>query len=425
MKLINHTLWILSTILFTTVGIWAFLFYSELLIQVKTTVDEGLTNHKIAIIDNLEDNSANLIEQVNFLDKSYSIKNVNEEYALQVRDSYKDTLIFSKLKNTNYEARLLTTAFVSAEGKYFEMKVLSHELNKGNLIKKIIISILWLFLFLFISGVLVNRFVLKNTWKPFYKLLEYLNDFRLDSSTTKELSKTNIKEFVLLNKSVQKLLLTNGAIFNSQKQFIENASHELQTPLAIGINKLELLAGDPDLSEEQIKKIGHIIESFQRISGLNKSLLLLSKIENKQFVSAEILSFDDIISRIIADFSDYAEFQKIKITYVKEADWVFKMNKNLAEMLVMNLVKNAIIHNQKDGVITIHITTAYFTIENSSNLPELQANKLFIRFNKNSHNNNSTGLGLAIVKAIVDVSDLAITYSYEHRHKFKISQNPL
>ncbi|MFG6686471.1 sensor histidine kinase [Mariniflexile sp. HNIBRBA6329] len=420
MKLINHTLWILSAILFATVGLWAFLFYSQLLSQIKTTIDEGLTNHKIAIIDNLKDETV-ISEQNNFLDKSYIIKNVSEDYALQITDSYKDTLIFSTLKNSNYEARLLTTAFVSSDGKYYEMKVLSHELNKGKLIKKIITSLLWLFLFLFISGVLVNRFVLKNTWKPFYNLLEYLNEFRLDKNTFKELTKTNIKEFALLNESVQKLLNTNVDIFNSQKQFIENASHELQTPLAIGINKLELLAGDSDLSAEQIKKIGNIIESFHRLSGLNKSLLLLSKIENKQFITTETLSFDEIISRIIQDFSDYAEFQKIKITYVKDADWKFKMNKNLADMLVINLVKNAIIHNKTGGDLNIHLTASYFTIKNTSNLTQMHIDKLFKRFNKNSTNKNSTGLGLAIIKAIADVSDLQINYSYNQRHIFKIS----
>tara|TARA_R110000868_G_scaffold83515_4_gene235701 strand:- start:18742 stop:20016 length:1275 start_codon:yes stop_codon:yes gene_type:complete len=422
MKLVNHTLWILSVILFTTVGLWAFLFYSQLLNQIKATIDEGLTNHKIAIIDNLKDES-NIDQQNDFLGKSYSIKNVSEDYALKVIDSYKDTLIFSNLKNSTYEARLLTTAFVSTDGKFYEMKVLSHELNKNNLIKKIITSLLWLFLFLFISGVLVNRFVLNKTWKPFYELLAYLNEFRLDNNTSKELAKTNIKEFSLLNNSVQKLLHTNAVIFNSQKQFIENASHELQTPLAIGINKLELLAHDPSLSSEQIEKIGDIIGSFQRLSGLNKSLLLLSKIENKQFINREQLNFNDILKKIFQDFSDYSDYQKIKIRYIKSGDWHFNMNKNLAEMLFVNLIKNAIIHNKKEGEITIQLDDDYITIQNTSNIPEIAADKLFVRFNKNANNNNSTGLGLAIIKAIADVSDLAISYSYTGKHCFRISKN--
>jgi signal transduction histidine kinase len=419
-KLINHTLLFLSIILFTTVGLWAVLFYSQLLKQVKTTVDGGLENYKIVVIDKLKDDSL-IIQQDIFLDNNYIIKSVSEDYALQVRDSYKDTLIFSDLKNIGYQARLLTSAFVASDGKYYEIKVISHELDKGDLIRKIAISLLWLFLFLSVSTILVNNFVLKKTWKPFYQLLKYLDDFRLDKSAYRELSETSIKEFSLLNESIQNLLKTNVDIFNSQKQFIENASHELQTPMAISINKLELLAEDDSLSPEQIQKIGDIIEAFHRLSGLNKSLLLLSKIENKQFISEEPVNFDEIFRRIIHDFSDYSEYQKIEITYLKEDNWVFNTNKDLAEILVMNLVKNAIIHNQQNGEILIRLASSSFTIENTSNEQLMPADKLFKRFNKNPNSKGSTGLGLAIVKAIADVSGLTVTYSYSGRHVFKVS----
>ena len=421
MKLINHTLLFLSVVLFVTISLWAVLFYFQLLKQVKITIDEGLADYKIVIIDKLKDDNL-IVQQDVFLENNYIIKSVSEDYALQVRDSYKDTLIFSALKNISYQTRLLTTAFVASDGKYYEMKVVSHELDKGKLIKKIAASLLWLYLFMFVSTILVNNFVLKKTWNPFYQLLKYLNDFRLDRGAFRKLSETKIKEFSLLNESVQNLLKTNIDIYNSQKQFIENASHEVQTPLAIGINKLELLAGDENLSSEQIQKIGNIIEAFQRLSGLNKSLLLLSKIENKQFISVEQLNFDKIFSRIIHDFSDYTEYQKIKITYLKEDNWVFKMNKDLAEMLVMNLVKNAIIHNQQGGEIIIRLSSSSFTIENSSNKPMMSADKLFERFNKKSKSKSSTGLGLAIVKAIADVSGLSVTYSYNGRHVFKVSK---
>ncbi|MBM1105849.1 HAMP domain-containing histidine kinase [Aurantibacter crassamenti] len=421
MKLINHTLLILSTILFTTVGLWAFLFFFQLFDQVKNTIDEGLSNHKIAIIDNLI-NENSIADQISFQDKSYSIKNINETYALQIRDTYTDTLIFSNLKNSNYEARLLTTAFVASDGNYYELKVLSHEINKGNLIEKIITSLLWLFLFLIISTLFVNRFVLKNTWKPFYEILNFLNDFRIDKKVPQELTKTNIKEFNLLNKSVKNLLNKNVEIFNSQKQFIENASHELQTPLAIGINKLELLAEEPSLSPEQINKIGQITESFQRLSGLNKSLLLLSKIENQQFNLTEEVNFNKLISRVIRDFSDFTAHQNIKITHLQEGDWIVKINKSLAEMLVLNLIKNAIVHNQKDGEIIIQSTSSSFMIKNQSELKEIPSDKIFMRFNKNSNQKNSTGLGLAIVKSITEVSNLVITYYYNGRHVFKVSE---
>ena len=424
MKLINHTLLYLTVILFTTVGLWAILFNSQLLKQVKATIDEGLGNYKIVIIDKLKDDSL-IVQQNAFLDNNYIVRSVSEDYALQVRDTYKDTLIFSELKNKINQVRLLTTAFVAADGNYYEMKIISNELDKGKLVSKIVLSLIWLFLFLFASVLLLNNFVFKKTWNPFYQVLKYLDDFRLDKSTYRDLSKTPIREFSLLNESIQNLLKTNVDIFNSQKQLIENASHELQTPLAIGINKLELLAGDDNLSSEQIQIIGEITEALQRLSSLNKSLLLLSKIENKQFISTEPVSFDEKFSRIIHDFSDYTEYQKIKITYLKEENWVFNMNKDLAEMLALNLVKNAIVHNQQGGELFIRLAASYFTVENTSDKSAIPADNLYQRFNKNSKSKGSTGLGLAIVKAIVDVSGLSITYYYNGRHVFKVSEKPL
>jgi signal transduction histidine kinase len=303
--------------------------------------------------------------------------------------------------------------------------VISQELDNGKLIKKLATSLLWLFLFLFVSTILFNNFVLKKTWKPFYELLKYLNDFKLDKGSLFEPTDTKIKEFSILNKSIINLLRTNVNIFNSQKQFIENAAHELQTPLAIGINKLELLVGAKDLSPEHIQKIGNIIETFQRLSGLNKSLLLLSKIENKQFAFEEQINFDELFGRLIRDFSDYAEYRKIEIKYINEGPWLFLMNKDLAEFLSMNLVKNAITNNNQGGELIIKLSSSYFIIENTSDEPEIPADKLFERFNRNPKSKNSTGLGLAIVKAIADVSELSVNYSYNGRHIFKVNSSKL
>jgi len=420
MKLINHTLLFLSAILFVTVSMWAGFFYYQLLNQVKTTIDDGLANYKIVLIDKLKEDSL-IIQQSVFNENNYIIKNVTEEYALSVRDSYKDTMIFSPVKNLRYQTRLLTSAFVATDEKYYEMRVISQELDKSKLIEKLASSLLWLYLFLFVSTILINRFVLEKTWKPFYQLINYLNDFRLDKVELQNPSESKIREFTVLNKSILNLLKTNVGIFENQKQFIENVSHELQTPLAIGINKLELLAGDKDLSAEHIEKIGSAIETFQRLSVLNKSLLLLSKIGNKQFISKEILSFDEIFTRILDDFSEYSEFRDIRTTYLKEGIPYIEINKDLAYILVMNLVKNAITHNFRGGEIIIRMSSAGFSIENTSEEPAIPSDKIFERFNRNTKGKNSSGLGLAIVKAIADVSELSVTYTYNGRHIFNVS----
>jgi signal transduction histidine kinase len=419
-KLINHTLLFLAAILFVSAGVWAVLFYFQVLKHVKATVDEGLSDNKILIIDNLKDDSL-IVQKDAFLENNYIIRQVSEDYALQVRDTYKDTLVFSPLRGSDYQTRLLTTAFLAADGKYYEMKVISHELDKGTLIRRIVTSLLFFYLLLFLSTLLVNRFALRNTWKPFYRLLNYLDEFRLDKRRLPDLSATRIREFNLLNESVLNLLKANVDIYTSQKQFIENASHELQTPLAIGINKLELLSGDDDLSPGQLRKIGEILEALRRLSGLNKSLLLLTKIENKQFISSEAVDFDDLISRVLSDFSDYSEYKDLNIKYQKNDPWKFTMNKDLAEILVMNLVKNAIIHNHPEGDVSISLNSSGFVIENSGDGSSLDQNQLFKRFSNKSRSKGSTGLGLAIVKAITEESGLDVTYSWDGKHSFMVS----
>lgn len=422
MKLINRTLLLLSIILFVLVSLWAVLFYFQLLSQVKTIVDQGLAHYKIIVIDKLSKDTE--IEQNPFFEENnYILKQVSEDFALRVRDNYKDTLVFSKLKNTTYQTRLLTTAFANFRGDYYEMKLISNELNKGALLKKIAISLIWLYILLFVCIILVNNFVLKKTWQPFYELLSYLDKFRLDKEALPKFSKTNIEEFKLLNHSVKSLIETNIGIYKNQKHFIENVSHELQTPLAIGVNKLELLAGDKRLSKEQIEKIGGIIETFQRMSALNKSLLLFSKIENRQFIATKEVSFGNLFSKVIEDFTDFSKYKNIQINYIKLTDWTYLINPDLALILVMNLVKNSIIHNIKGGKVTITLNKASFTIENTGAEPELSSIKMFQRFNKKANQNSSTGLGLAIVKAITDVSGLVINYSYEdENHVFTVAE---
>ncbi|MBN1108989.1 MAG: HAMP domain-containing histidine kinase [Bacteroidales bacterium] len=420
MKLINHTLLFLSGILLLSICLWGIFFYYQVLNQVRNTIDEGMANYKIVLIDKLRTDTL-ISERKVFRESNYIIRQIDEDIALNVRDTYRDTLIFSELKNENYQARLLTTAFLGAGNKYYELKVISHEFDRGYLIRKIASTLLWFFLFLIISTVVVNNFVLKKTWRPFYRLLGYLNRFQLDKGVTYEPETTKISEFSLLNESVKNLIKTNIDIYDSQKQFIENASHELQTPLAIGINKLELLAGENDLQQVHIEKIGNVIEILQRLSSLNKSLLLLSKIENRQFIDREIVCFGEIISSIVGDFSDYSEYMRINVRYKQEGSWCHSMNPDLARILVMNLLNNAMFHNRKDGEIDIMLSASFFKIDNTSDSPELSPDRLFRRFSGSNKNSGSSGLGLAIVKAIADFSGLRVTYSFNGKHVFSIS----
>jgi len=421
MKLLNYTLFWLSAILIVTVSAWAIFFYYQLLNEIKNTMDEGLASYKISLIGNLKNNPQLINNEIQG-NQNYYLRLIPAEKALQIRDTYSDTLVYSEIKSVLEPRRVLTTAF-ETDDTFYELKIVSQELDRKELIAKIAGLILWLYLFLLVTILVVNNLILKRTWEPFYKLLAYLGNFNLSESVPKHPEKTKISEFSILNDTIYKLLNANIDTFISQKQFIENASHELQTPLAISINKLELLAGSPELTDAHIAKIGNIIQMLQRLAEINKSLLLISKIENKQFLNNENVDFDEIFKQVLSDFSDYIEYRNINIHYVVNTKCIKSMNRQLAEILVRNLLKNAVFHNFMGGEVFISMFDCVFTIENTSDDPALNPDELFKRFNKNKTKAGSTGLGLAIVKAIADVSGLTVSYSFANteKHSIKVS----
>jgi signal transduction histidine kinase len=421
MKLLNHTLLYLSVSLLSILSIWAVIFYFNMLGEVKSSIDDGLDNYKMLIIYKAQQDSV-MLQSTSNNNNNYFIREVSPEYAAGVRDEFKDTLIYRPRTEAPEPLRLLTTAFVASNGRFYEMKILSSTIEKGQLIKTLLYSLIALYVMILASMVIVNNFVLQKIWRPFYHVLQQLNNFKLEGVPAFQSSKTKVREFQALNNSIQSLLKRNRETFDSQKQFIENASHELQTPLAISINKLELLADQPDRSPEDMLMIANILETLQGLTRLNRSLLLLSKIENRQFAADSGICLNDVMKKAVERFADLAAFREVKLLFNDEGEWIFPMNSDLAAILVTNLVKNAIIHNESGGEIVTKVGDGYIAVENTGAAMPLDSGKLFERFYKRSAESSSTGLGLAIIKAITDFYGLSIQYSYNGRHVFTLSR---
>ena len=217
-------------------------------------------------------------------------------------------------------------------------------------------------------------------------------------------------------KPFKKFVQGNIDTYTSQKHFIENASHELQTPLAISINKLETLAEDDQLKPEQLKLVASPLDHLERLTRLNKSLLLLSRIENKQFSESSPVNINELIKKITADFSDQLKFSDLKLNIIEKNSCIKEMNIDLATIFLINLVKNAIIHNKPGGFITMTIKSDLLIVENSGVEKPLDEEKIFNRFHSDEPSSVSTGLGLAIVKAIGELYDFKILYCYEQKH---------
>lgn len=290
-----------------------------------------------------------------------------------------------------------------------------------DLSEKIIYSLITGFVVLLIGSVLVNFLLIKLTLKPFYHTLHQLRKYSLNNSTGFILSKTNTSEFIELNHTIELMIQRLEKDYRKIKEFTENASHEIQTPLAIIQNKLELLIQSDDINQFQAELIQAAYEAVDRLSRLNQSLILLTRIENKEFVSTELVDIGEIAKKLILQMDEKLELKGLKIKLTEQAPFFYSINRSLAEILISNLLINAIRYTKAGNEIKINISQARFTISNPGEPFSVPSEKLFQRFFKMTSSSKSLGIGLSLVKTIADVHGLKITYSYNNfSHSFEL-----
>lgn len=283
------------------------------------------------------------------------------------------------------------------------------------------ISITTVFLFVLIVGGLLflNRRLSKSVWKPFRETLDQLKTFSLNNQTKIEFSKTDVSEFDELNQSLTKLIEHNVSVYKTQKEFTENASHELQTPLAILKNKLDILLQNQDLTEKQYQIAEEMNRALSRSSRINKNLLLLAKIDNKQFDS-ETFHLNEVLNQSLEILQEHFEQKNISVKTEISDNVKANGNIGLTEVLINNLIINAIRHTSINGSISIKLNNSVFEVSNSGT-EKLNSDLLFKRFSRFSKDNNGSGLGLAIVQEICKSQNWTIDYRFEnHNHIFSV-----
>ena len=283
------------------------------------------------------------------------------------------------------------------------------------------ISITTVFLFVLIVGGLLflNRRLSKSVWKPFRETLDQLKTFSLNNQTKIEFSKTDVSEFDELNQSLTKLIEHNVSVYKTQKEFTENASHELQTPLAILKNKLDILLQNQDLTEKQYQIAEEMNRALSRSSRINKNLLLLAKIENNQFENSEI-HLDELLNQSMEILQEHFEQKNISVNTEISDNVKVNGNIGLTEVLINNLIINAIRHTSINGSILIRLSQSEFEVSNSGT-GKLNGDLLFKRFSRFSKDNNGSGLGLAIVREICKSQNWTIDYRFENNnHIFSV-----
>ena len=420
MKLIHYTIRNLSVPLLIIMFTWACVFYFLVLHEVNDETNDTLQNYKEIIIKQALADSTFLKDDVNIMN-SYYIREIPENEANLAKDIFYDSTKYIEIEDEDEPIRVLKTNFMTSNGKFYELKIEISTLEKEDLTETIFWGIIFLYVLLLCCLLIVIHFVFKKSFRPLYTMLEWLRHYNPARPIKPLDNDTSVEEFDTLNKAFKEAAERGISLYNQQKQFVENASHELQTPLAVCMNRLELLSENPACTEELLSEIEGIHNYLHHISKLNKSLLLLSRIDNKQFPDTQNISISKIVKNVLEQFSEIYEEKHIRSYFMNETPLSVTMNTALAEALVTNLIKNAFIHNIREGEIFIHTTENQLIIENTSDCTELNKEKLFQRFGKQNNRPNTNGLGLAIVKSITTLYNIDISYSYNGKHRFVLT----
>ena len=409
----NYTLKFLATALLIVIAVWTSLFYALMLEELYDNTDDGLKDQKIQIIRKAYENES-ILKQHQFDLNQYRITPVLVKDYLET-DNFRNENFFMEYDEEMEPYRVLETYFIDKNGNHHKLEIRTATVEEDDFIESLLIALVILYILIIASILIINNISLKKIWKPFYSTLNYLSDYQFGQNKKLISNKTPITEFKLLDSEIAKMISRNENSVYQQKQFIENASHELQTPIAVALNQIDVLLESDELTQKNYLEINQIRNTLKRMSTLNQSLLMLSKIENQQFKDKEQVVFNSVVKTMISDFNSILEFKSIALELIENGEFKTLINKDLAYSLLSNLIKNSIKYNINNGKIIIEIDNLSLKIKNTSKRKTpLNSEDIFSRFYKESEDHLSTGLGLSIVKTIIDNhSNMDVSYAFE------------
>ena len=413
MKLIYYIIFRITLALTLILTVWAVFFYVTMIDEVNDEVDDSLEDYSETIIIRALAGEE-LPSKNNGSNNQYYLKEITKEYAKSREDiQYKDSMVYIVEKEETEPARILTTIFKDDEDRYYELTVSTPSIEKDDLKSAIQVWIIFLYVALLLCIIIISVWVFYRNMRPLYILLHWLDSYQTGKKNKPLKNDTRITEFRKLNDAATRYVERTEQMFEQQKQFIGNASHEIQTPLAICRNRLEMLMEDDSLSEKQLEELMKTHQTLEHITKLNKSLLLLSKIENGQFTDTTQVEVNKLLRQYLEDYKEVYQYREIITSIEEEGVFYLTINETLAVVLLTNLLKNAFVHNMDGGHIRIVITPHSVMFCNTGAAQPLDARRIFERFYQGKKKEGSTGLGLAIADTICKMQALRLCYEYK------------
>ena len=397
----------LTGLLLTILSSIALYFYTKKLLQDQ--VEESLYSTEARVVDALRSHKV-----LFSLPPVTEIRKVNEIG----RRTLKDTIIYDPSQDEMESFRELAT-YEEIDGQVYQITVRNLVVESGDILIAIVLSYIFIFVLAFLFLFIFNTTRNVKLWNPFFKNLEQMKEFSVSSDEPLELVDSDVLEFSELKEII--LLLTTKVRndYQNLKQFTEDVSHEMQTPLAIIQAKIDNIINEHSINDKQFEQISSIQKDIQRLKQLNQRITLLTKIDNNQFIRVGDVNITILLKEKIENFK---EMEIDYISLQSKKDLIVSMDFYLADILINNLLSNAIKHSGVEKRIAITAESNMLVISNYGQKALIHPEKLFLRFYREANSMKSTGLGLAIVKKICDLYKFDLSYSFEdQQHSFSIT----
>ncbi len=313
------------------------------------------------------------------------------------------------------------TTYFQLKGKKFALSVETNMEESHETILGLALVSLIFFVLLLIGLIILNRRLSDKIWQPFNSSIKTIQEFDLNRHDLPVFEETDIVEFETLNTRLEHLIKANINSFEQQKQFVENASHELQTPLAVIQSKLDLFLQEAALSKRQSEIIDQAQNALGKANRINRNMLLLAKIENNHFEDREWIDLKELLQENLEMMNSFIEAKRLSVALSCSGITKIKTNSTLLEILLSNLLTNAIRYSEENSKIDIQISGHYLMISNPGT-QALKQEHLFQRFGRVNNETPATGLGLAIIHQVCLQFKWDITYAFEAcQHKFSVN----
>ncbi|MCB9265602.1 MAG: HAMP domain-containing histidine kinase [Lewinellaceae bacterium] len=407
MKLLQATgrYYLLFSLLLFVFGSWILYLALSYFIDIET--DERLQDAKPALEFQLTEMDS-LPPVLVISDDVIEISPLDE---LKEYKYFSDTSIWDPLEK-EFEPYRKFIFHTEIEGKPYKIALSHTKLDSEALMMTSLFAVMGILLLLLLAINLFNRYLSLRLWRPFYQTIRQIRSFSFDEGKPLSPPETRIEEFEVLNHALELMTTKVLSDYRSLKQFTENASHEIQTPLAIIKSKIELLIQNDGRDDNELQAIQQIQEAASRLSKLNNSLLLLARIENRQYSDTHELAMHELIKKKLDQLEPLISAKNLDI-HTNLAEVSMAMDPTLAEVLLNNLLVNAIKHNFSDGRIDISLRKGKLLIRNTGKPLDSSPETLFERFRKGADASPSLGLGLAIVKEICNIYGFKAQYDFQ------------